>query len=1400
MLLIAVFAGAGKALAEGGNSEGSGNPGSIETVAPALTLEEINNALEDALHTLKEIGNLIRDFAQLIKKEPLKGFLALLEFIAEKLGLLDSGDGIDGPLPIPGPGLGNLSYGPDELFQPVGWINHDNGLPGIYSGRKPFGTNLGMMIDGYFFTLFAPDSGKGPGGFLIYDLSDPHKPKLMKRLYEPEGRTAGFREPHAFGLARIGDRRFMAFQSTSGVEFWDFTDLNALERVGEIDLPGVNGGDYSSVAWQLAWQAPYLYVASSEQGIFIVDAGDPSNPVLAERDGPNPVPVSELGGFRVGPIFTFGNRMVISSMQTLDGMASLDISDPVNPRLLTRVPDLAQLYYAICFNGEQVAVSVRGADARMVLYDLSDPADFVLTDNDLAVPGQLYCAFQDHYVFQGTEDRVHKIDIRDPFNPVDIGSGTISGPLVRLVDHGQVSPLGNLVFVGNDHGTGSAFMPHDPAPDHTPPEVVVTAPGNGAEGVHPLTGIGISFSDVPDFSSVNSDSIAVTDASGVPVVGTFSLQNGIVNFVPQRPLQPFTEYQVRVVAGGVTDVMGNALNQPYSFRFSTGASDQLLDVEVEIPEQVSAPASPGEILQFDAIPGEPLPGATYSWQFGDGTSVSGLAEAAVEHQYQSPGHYPVTLIISYNGKTRQVTFTKTVVPEPTDQAPLKTSTLVQNSQHIYAVNPDNDTLTAIDKQGLAVLWEVEVGDDPQTVSLDLDGNLWVAARGDDQLVQVNPEGDILQSISLPYGAVPYAVACASGAPLCWATLSGTGQLIQFDPAGNIEQTLALTDPRAVAVSGDNTTVWVTRLISPDEGAQVYQVAASGVQGGGALVLNDTLLLAPDITTTDSQDRARGLTNYLFDIAISPSGNEVMIPGKKDNIFRGLYRDGQPLEHDKTVRAVTQRIAVTSGASTEWDFDNRANARAVAYSPLGDYAFIALQGSNKVAVMDVFSGSQRLEIETALAPQGLAIDPERGLLFVHNFMSRSLQVFDIAAVLSSSGFDAPLLATLPLVAQETLPPPILAGKQIFYNADDPRMSRESYFSCASCHVDGGHDGRVWDFTDRGEGLRNTITLKGRAGLGHGNLHWTANFDEIQDFENDIRNGFGGTGFLTDEEFQQTRDPLGDAKAGLSEELDNLAAYVSSLLSVTKSPYKQAATEISDAAQRGQQLFHELDCSQCHAGSGFTDGTRHPLVTWAPGSGQAMGQPLQDVGIETPTLLGLWETAPYFHQGQAANLMDVINHPGHGNGDTLPVSQQQDLVAYLLTLDGRGNALHQQHHGFVIRNGRGGCLAAEEPVSRAQVLLRPCDSAPRWWLDDHQRIHLAEQPELCVSHNGRALYWSRVRLSRCGDDSRQQFQWHEDGHIHWQGNRLFVLDRFGTGPVGRVGSWWRHGGANQIWERQ
>ena len=180
---------------------------------------------------------------------------------------------------------------------------------------------------------------------------------------------------------------------------------------------------------------------------------------------------------------------------------------------------------------------------------------------------------------------------------------------------------------------------------------------------------------------------------------------------------------------------------------------------------------------------------------------------------------------------------------------------------------------------------------------------------------------------------------------------------------------------------------------------------------------------------------------------------------------------------------------------------------------------------------------------AARPQGLAVSPDGKTLYVNNFMDRTLGVFDLRPLIERGEANVTQLATPKSITTEKLSAKVLKGKQFFYDARDPRLAREGYISCASCHNDGGHDGRVWDLTGMGEGLRNTIALQGRAGA-QGFKHWSANFDEVQDFEGQIRTLAGGTGLMSDAAFNAgTRSqPLGDVKAGLSTDLDALAAYV------------------------------------------------------------------------------------------------------------------------------------------------------------------------------------------------------------------------------------------------------------------
>ena len=225
------------------------------------------------------------------------------------------------------------------------------------------------------------------------------------------------------------------------------------------------------------------------------------------------------------------------------------------------------------------------------------------------------------------------------------------------------------------------------------------------------------------------------------------------------------------------------------------------------------------------------------------------------------------------------------------------------------------------------------------------------------------------------------------------------------------------------------------------------------------------------------------------------------------------------------------------------------------------------------------------------------------------------------------------------------------------------------SCASCHNGGGQDGRVWDLTNFGEGLRNTVDLRGRGGMAHGPLHWSGNFDEVQDFEGQIRDLSGGTGLMSDSAFfAGTRsEPLGDTKAGISTDLDALAAYVASLDTFSQSPYRNSNGTLTSEGVAGKAVFQSAQCSQCHSGSGFNDSALnnlHDIGTILPTSGNRLGGPL--TGFDTPTLRGVFASDPYLHDGSASTLEDAVS--AH-SGVSLSSSEMTQLVSFLRQIDGQ-----------------------------------------------------------------------------------------------------------------------------------
>lgn len=695
---------------------------------------------------------------------------------------------------------------------------------------------------------------------------------------------------------------------------------------------------------------------------------------------------------------------------------------------------------------------------------------------------------------------------------------------------------------------------------------------------------------------------------------------------------------------------------------------------VEVNVTLNAPSPVGAAIEFSASARGSGP-LTYTWDFGDGHKTEPSSSPTATHVYETPGHYPVIVVVKDAARARSASFLQTVHRQLPERRPASSSTIVydRETSRVCNVNADNDTVSCVSTATLELLFEAPVGRHPRTLAVAPDGSLWVTNQ-DDATVSVldRDDGTTLHTIELPRASKPFGIVIEPASSRAFVTLQATGELAEIDVSRRkLRGTSVVGEfPTGIAFDASATRLFVTRFISPVDQGEVVELDAKtlGVVRSVPLVVDQ----GPDTEAT-----ARGVPNYLRSVVPNPDGSLLWVPAKKDNTLRGEARDGLALTFESSVRSIVSLIDL--GTSQELldkrvDLNNRALGLSLTFSPLGDYAFVALLGNNGVEVLDAYdrrivAGSFNL----GRAPDGLVLD-DAGRLYVNSFLSRSVVVLDAANVLASTAFSLEKIAEIQVSSAEKLAPGVLLGKQIFYDASDLRMAKDGYISCAACHLDGFEDGRVWDFTDRGEGLRNTTSLLGRRGVGQGRLHWSANFDEVQDFEHDIRGPFGGSGFLADASWSEgTRNTtLGDRKAGSSAELDALAEYVTSLDRVSPSPHRDPDGSLTEQGWRGLEVFQRAGCPTCHAGPDFTDspsGVLHDVGTIQPSSGRRLAGVLE--GIDTPTLRGVWETAPYLHDGSAGSLLDVIDAKNpddrHGATRALSTSERDDLVSYLLQID-------------------------------------------------------------------------------------------------------------------------------------
>jgi hypothetical protein len=190
------------------------------------------------------------------------------------------------------------------------------------------------------------------------------------------------------------------------------------------------------------------------------------------------------------------------------------------------------------------------------------------------------------------------------------------------------------------------------------------------------------------------------------------------------------------------------------------------------------------------------------------------------------------------------------------------------------------------------------------------------------------------------------------------------------------------------------------------------------------------------------------------------------------------------------------------------------------------------------------------------------------------------------------------------------------------------------ACASCHPEGGEDGRVWNFSCAG--ARRTQSIRGGISA-TAPFHWDGSEHDFSHLMDDVFTGrMAGPTLNTDQ------------KTALEKWVDTI-------------PLLPAAAGLDPAAvARGSMLFNDpkVGCATCHAGTLLTNN-----MTVDVGTGQA---------LQVPSLRGVSWRAPFMHNGCAATLADRFGDASCSGGDkhgltsTLTPAQISDLTTYLESL--------------------------------------------------------------------------------------------------------------------------------------
>ena len=560
--------------------------------------------------------------------------------------------------------------------------------------------------------------------------------------------------------------------------------------------------------------------------------------------------------------------------------------------------------------------------------------------------------------------------------------------------------------------------------------------------------------------------------------------------------------------------------------------------------------------------------------------------------------------------------------------------LSEDESWAITVNEISGTVTLVDLATGSVRDEVAVGEKPGGLCHCSSDEFLVSSRFTGQVHRFGVrDGRLEQLAKIEVGFEPLGIACHDN--FAYVGLQATGEIAVLDLAKNeLSHRFAVGKwPRYLTISdgGDRLAVGLSgqseiAVVSTETEEVLYEEPLSGGINIGHLELSNDgkQVYFPWMIYRTNPINVRNI-QLGWVLASRIARIRMDGPQYREAISLDVPRMAvaDPFGIAKTPNE--HRLAVTSSGTHE----------LLVYR-LGDLPFIGTGGPGDLIDRRLMQDPDLFyRIELTGRPMGMEAASDNETVYVANHL------LDVIQEVNLESREVVREISLGPQPEETEEQTLHRGMAIFYDAE---RSLDQWYSCHSCHQDGGSNAKAMDTWNDGT-ARSTKTVLPLAGVEH-TAPWTWHGWQ-EDLDDSLQKSFVSTM---------------QGKEASKEDLQALRAYLGSL-EMPPNPFV-ANPRDEAAVERGKELFasSSVGCIDCHSGTRFTDGLKHDV-------GMIRDSDKYD-SYNTPSLVGVYRKARWLHDGRAKTLAKVFekwHRPDEiGGGAELTEQQIADLVAYLKTL--------------------------------------------------------------------------------------------------------------------------------------